>query len=80
MSSEEIRLPRLSMGMEDGEIVEWLKQPGDSVKVGDILVEIDTGKALTELECPLTGILSKVIADRGSTITVGDVIAVIDVG
>src|SRR5215216_882128 len=46
----EVTMPRLSDTMTEGTIAKWLKQPGDEVKKGDILLEIETDKATMELE------------------------------
>jgi pyruvate dehydrogenase E2 component (dihydrolipoamide acetyltransferase) len=45
----EVTMPRLSDTMTEGTIAKWLKQPGDQVKKGDILLEIETDKATMEL-------------------------------
>ncbi|WP_301174315.1 biotin/lipoyl-containing protein, partial [Actinomadura geliboluensis] len=46
----EILMPRLSDTMEEGVISSWQKQPGDEVAVGDVLVDIETDKAVMEYE------------------------------
>lgn len=70
-----IRMPRLSDTMEEGNIVEWLKKVGDSVKPGDILAEVETDKATMELENYHAGVLLY-IGEEGS-VPVDGVIAVI---
>ncbi len=46
----EVNMPRLSDTMEEGTIARWLKSPGDEIKKGDILAEIETDKATMDLE------------------------------
>ncbi len=59
----EIKMPRLSDTMEEGAISTWRKQPGDTVAVGDVLVEIETDKAVMEYEAYQAGVLA---ADPGA--------------
>lgn len=74
--AEIIRMPRLSDTMEEGVIVEWLKQVGDKVDPGDILAEVETDKATMELESFNEGYLLHIGVDKG-TVPVDGVIAVI---
>ena len=53
----EIVLPQWGMEMQDGTIVKWLKQEGDSVVEGEPIVEVETAKIQTELESTASGIL-----------------------
>ncbi len=53
-------------------VVQWLKRPGDSVKVGEPLVELETEKVTYELESPAEGVLLKVIAEKSVEVPVGD--------
>lgn len=55
--AQEIRMPRLSDTMEEGNIVVWLKKLGDAIEVGDILAEVETDKATMELESFYKGVL-----------------------
>jgi pyruvate/2-oxoglutarate dehydrogenase complex dihydrolipoamide acyltransferase (E2) component len=45
----DVTMPKLSDTMEEGRILRWLKQPGDAVKIGDVLAEVETDKANMEL-------------------------------
>ncbi|WP_198407214.1 dihydrolipoamide acetyltransferase family protein [Nocardia terpenica] len=76
----EITMPRLSDTMEDGVVVSWLKQVGDSVARGDILAEIETDKALMELEAYDDGVLEQILAEAGSRVPIGETIALIGDG
>lgn len=74
--AEIIRMPRLSDTMEEGNIVGWLKQEGDDVKVGDILAEVETDKATMELESFFDGTLIYVGIKEGP-VPVDGIIAII---
>jgi|NGEPerStandDraft_5_1074534.scaffolds.fasta_scaffold05713_2 pyruvate dehydrogenase E2 component (dihydrolipoamide acetyltransferase) len=62
----EIRMPASSPGMSEGTLVRWLKREGDTVSVGDILAEIETDKAVVELEAMDEGVLGQVLVPDGS--------------
>ncbi|MBA2285259.1 MAG: E3 binding domain-containing protein, partial [Ktedonobacteraceae bacterium] len=76
----EVNMPRLSDTMQEGTIARWLKQPGEQVKKGDILAEIETDKATMELEAYDAGVLERIIAQAGQTVPIGQAIAVIGSG
>src|SRR3990172_7429713 len=67
----------LSPTMEEGRLVKWLKQEGDAVDAGDILAEDETDKAVMELPARGDGVLRKVLVPAGSTVPVGQLVAVI---
>jgi len=73
-------MPRLSDTMEEGAISTWRKHPGDTVAVGDVLVEIETDKAVMEYEAYQAGILSKILVDEGQVAQIGTAIALVDDG
>jgi len=74
--AEIIRMPRMSDTMEEGNIVEWLKEEGDEVEPGDILAEVETDKATMELESYHEGVLLHIGIKEGA-VPVNAVIAVI---
>ena len=74
--AEIIRMPRMSDTMEEGNIVEWLKEEGDEVEPGDVLAEVETDKATMELESYHEGILLHIGVKEGA-VPVNAVIAVI---
>ncbi|WP_174362160.1 dihydrolipoamide acetyltransferase family protein [Nocardia veterana] len=76
----DITMPRLSDTMEDGVVANWLKQVGDTVTRGDVLAEIETDKALMELEAYEDGILEHIIAEAGTRVPIGEPIAVLGDG
>ena len=67
----------LSPTMEEGRLVEWKKQEGESVAVGDVLAEVETDKAVMELVARAGGTLLKHIVEAGSTVPVSEPVAVI---
>jgi pyruvate dehydrogenase E2 component (dihydrolipoamide acetyltransferase) len=71
----DVVMPRLSDSMEEGTILQWLKQPGDEVAVGDELVEIETDKANMAYESDVAGTLSEILVQEGETVAIGEPIA-----
>src|SRR5688500_1758204 len=67
----------LSPTMEEGRLVEWKKQEGDTVAVGDVLAEVETDKAVMELVARAAGTLLKHIVEAGTTVPVSEPVAVI---
>ena len=63
-------MPKLSFIVTQGTILEWLKQPGDQVSKGEILLIIESEKATVEVESPGTGILGPDLAPVGATVPV----------
>ncbi|MGH2974820.1 MAG: biotin/lipoyl-containing protein, partial [Solirubrobacterales bacterium] len=71
----DVVMPRLSDSMEEGTILQWLKQPGDEVAIGDELVEIETDKANMAYESDVAGTLSEILVQEGETVAIGTPIA-----
>jgi pyruvate dehydrogenase E2 component (dihydrolipoamide acetyltransferase) len=67
----------LSPTMEEGRLVEWKKQEGEPVAVGDVLAEVETDKAVMELVARAGGTLLKHIVEAGATVPVSETVAVI---
>ena len=76
---KQIRMPKLSDTMEEGKIIKWLKQPGDTVKAGDLLAEVETDKANMEMESYDEGVVQELRVGEGESAPVGAVIAVLGV-
>ena len=68
-------MPALEMAQETGKLLSWRKKEGDAVKKGEPLLEIETDKAVVEIEAPGDGILADVTAHEGAVIPVGETIA-----
>ena len=75
--AEVILMPRLSDTMTEGVIAAWHKKPGDAVKKGDLLAEIETDKATMDLESYQEGTLLHLGADKGGKLQVNDLLAII---
>ncbi|WP_055482593.1 dihydrolipoamide acetyltransferase family protein [Sphaerimonospora mesophila] len=67
----EFKLPDVGEGLLEAEIVKWHVAPGDTVKVNQTIVEIETAKAVVELPCPFEGTVSALMAAEGQTVEVG---------
>ena len=76
----EVSMPRLSDTMQEGTITRWLKQPGDEIKKGDIIAEVETDKANMEVESFDAGILEQILVKEGETAPIGQTIAVVGSG
>ncbi len=70
-------MPKLTDTMEEGILVAWKKREGDSVQAGDALAEIETDKAIMDLEAFASGILRKILVQDGATVMSGTLIGVI---
>jgi pyruvate dehydrogenase E2 component (dihydrolipoamide acetyltransferase) len=68
-------MPALEMAQETGKLIAWRKQEGDRVTKGEPLLEIETDKAVVEVEAPADGILAGIKASAGDDIPVGQIIA-----
>src|SRR3982750_1667661 len=75
--STKVVMEALSPTMEEGRLVEWKKQEGESVAVGDVLAEVETDKAVMELVARTGGTMPKHIVEAGSTVPVSEPVAVI---
>ena len=66
----EIQMPQAGQSMEEGTIVRWLKNEGDKVHAKDILFEVETDKAVVEVEAGHDGILRKIIIPVGQMVPI----------
>src|SRR3954469_17894463 len=71
----EIEMPAMGESVSEGTILEWAKQPGDSVAEDETIVEISTDKVDAEVPAPSAGTITELLAEAGDTVTVGQVIA-----
>lgn len=74
----EVKLPQLSMGVVDCQVSKWLKAVGERVEQGQLLVEVDTDKTVTEIEAPESGVLVEIRHPAGTVVDVGETLGVID--
>jgi pyruvate/2-oxoglutarate dehydrogenase complex dihydrolipoamide acyltransferase (E2) component len=75
----ELKMPKLWPGMEQGILCAWLKAPGEKFMKGESLYEIETEKVVNQVEAAEDGVMTKQLAEEGDEINVGEVIAEIEV-
>ncbi len=73
----EVKMPQLGLTMEEGTVSKWIKQEGDAVKAGDVLLEITTDKLTSEVTAETDGVLLKIVAQEGEDVPVKGVLAYI---
>ncbi|MBU6147442.1 MAG: hypothetical protein KGP10_04660 [Actinomycetales bacterium] len=73
-----VKLPRLGDTVDEVHVLEWLKQPGDVVAVGDPLMSVETDKATVDVPSPVAGTLAECLVTAGQDIATGDPVAVLD--
>ena len=73
-------MPDPGEGLTEGEVVSWQVSPGDTVKINDVLCEVETAKSIVELPSPFAGTVAKLCAEPGETVAVGTPLVTIDDG
>ncbi len=73
----EVRMPKMGDGMEEGRILRWLKNEGDTVAADESIAEIETDKANVEMPAEEPGVLTKIFLKAGETAVVGAIIGFI---
>ena len=76
----EVRVPQLPESVADATLVSWHKKPGDAVARDENLVDLETDKVVLEVPAPMAGILKEIKLSDGTTVTSGQVLALIDEG
>jgi 2-oxoisovalerate dehydrogenase E2 component (dihydrolipoyl transacylase) len=76
---KEFKLPDVGEGLTEADIVAWHVKPGDQVEVNQIIVEIETAKAVVELPSPWDGTVARLLVDEGQTVDVGVPIIAVEV-
>jgi len=77
---KQFKLPDVGEGLTEADIVSWKVKVGDTVKVNDIIVEIETAKSLVELPCPYAGTVAELLVGEGETVAVGTPIIAVSSG
>ncbi|HEV8553462.1 MAG TPA: thiamine pyrophosphate-dependent enzyme [Casimicrobiaceae bacterium] len=75
---EPLMMPFGDLTVSDGKLIRWLKKVGDPVSAGEVVVEIETDKAVVEVEAPCAGTVSQLLEQEGATVKMGQQIAVIE--
>ena len=73
-----IIIPKGGMGTTEGTVVAWLKKVGDTITAGEVIVEIETAKAVEELEAQINGKLSQIVVNEDETVEVHSIIGYIE--
>ncbi len=76
--SHEILVPDLPESVADATLVAWHKKPGDLIHKNDNLVDLETDKVVLEVPAPVSGKLIKILKENGSTVTSGEVLAIME--
>jgi 2-oxoglutarate dehydrogenase E2 component (dihydrolipoamide succinyltransferase) len=76
----EVRVPQLPESVADATLVSWHKRPGDAVARDENLVDLETDKVVLEVPAPANGVISEIRIQDGTTVTSGQVLAVIEEG
>jgi pyruvate dehydrogenase E2 component (dihydrolipoamide acetyltransferase) len=75
---QEFKLPDLGEGMQEAEVVEWLIKPGDTLKLDQTMVKVETDKAVVEIPSPVAGRVTEIRVQDGQIAKVGDVLIVFE--
>src|SRR6185437_4058927 len=73
-----IRVPQLPESVADATLVAWHKQPGDAVSRDENLADLETDKVVLEVPAPMNGVLREIRIQGGTTVTSGQVLAVLE--
>src|SRR5579885_3689614 len=77
---QEFKLPDLGEGMQEAQIVEWLVRPGDTLKLDQPIVRVETDKAIVEIPSPVAGRVSEIRVPQGQVAKLGEVLVIFDTG
>ncbi|NIR86877.1 2-oxo acid dehydrogenase subunit E2 [Candidatus Bathyarchaeota archaeon] len=72
-----VMMPRLSLTMTEGTVVQWFKKEGEKVEKGEPLVEVLSDKVTYEVEAPASGVVRKILAEEGADVPVAETLAMI---
>ena len=75
---KQFRLPDVGEGLTEADIVTWRVKPGDQVTINQVIVEIETAKAVVELPSPYEGVVAQLLVDEGQSVEVGTPIIAVD--
>ena len=73
-----VLMPQLGETVAEGTVAAWHKKQGDTVEKNEILLDVETDKAATEVPAPIAGVIASVLVPEGKTVDVGTVLAVIE--
>ena len=73
-----VRLPNLGAEASEARIIAWRFRVGDRVSSGELIAEVETDKAMVDLEAPVSGRIAEILAPEGTEVPVGAIIAMIE--
>jgi pyruvate/2-oxoglutarate dehydrogenase complex dihydrolipoamide acyltransferase (E2) component len=73
-----IRMPQWGMGITEAAVLKWHKHPGDAIEEGEVIADIETAKAVEELESPISGTVRELLVPEGKPVPVREPIAIVD--
>jgi len=76
----EIKVPQLPESVTDATLVSWHKKPGEAVSRDENLVDLETDKVVLEVPAPASGVLAEIRVEDGTTVTAGDLLAILEEG
>ena len=76
----DVKVPVLAESVPDATLLEWRKQPGDTIDKDEILIELETDKVVLEIPAPEAGVLTKILKHTGDTVLSQEVLAQIEPG
>ena len=76
----EVKVPALGESVTEATVGQWLKKPGDAVKMDEPIVSLETDKVAVEVPSPVAGVLGELLVKEGDTVNVGAVIATVEAG
>ncbi len=76
----EVKVPALGESVTEATVGQWLKKPGDAVKVDEPIASLETDKVAVEVPSPVAGVFGEQLVKEGDTVNVGAVIATIEAG
>lgn len=78
-NTKEIIIPNQGLTVIEIVISTWYKKIGETVQMGEILLDFESDKADIELPSPSNGILTKIVAEKGATVAIGGVVGIITI-
>ena len=73
-----VTMPMMGEVMEEGVVLSWKKREGEAIEKGEIILEIETDKAVVEVESPASGVVKKILVPEGETVPINTPLAVIE--
>ncbi|VVM06866.1 partial pyruvate dehydrogenase E2 component (dihydrolipoamide acetyltransferase), partial [Methylacidimicrobium cyclopophantes] len=75
--AKQITMPQLSPSMSEGRLVAWKKKEGEKIEEGEVIAEVETDKAVMDLEAFESGVLRKILIQEGERVAVNAPIAIV---